>query len=51
MESNNKMKAIICDGTGGPKVMKIGEVDIPVCGENEILVKIEYTAINRGDCL
>ena len=27
------MKAIVCDGNGGPEVMKIGDIDLPECKE------------------
>ena len=43
------MKAIICEGFGEADVLKIGEVDFPIPNENEIIVKIEATAVNRAD--
>ncbi|CDW71149.1 zinc-binding dehydrogenase family protein [Stylonychia lemnae] len=46
------MRAIVCEGTGGPEVMKISDtVDLPQCNQNEVLLKIEATAVNRADTL
>ena len=46
-----KMKAIVCEGVGGPEVMAVKEVDIPKCGEGEVLLQVEATAVNRADIL
>jgi len=31
--------------------MHIGEVPMPVCNENEVLIKVMATAVNRADIL
>lgn len=50
-----KMRAIVCDGVGGPEVMKVGEdVDIPQVNDkngDEVLLRVEMTAVNRADTL
>lgn len=43
------MKAVLLEGFGGVEVLKIGEVDKPVPGENQVLVKVMATSINRPD--
>jgi len=43
------MKAVLMDGFGGVEVMKVGEVDRPVPGEWQVLVKVAATSINRPD--
>jgi putative PIG3 family NAD(P)H quinone oxidoreductase len=43
------MKAVVMDGFGGVEVMTIGEVDKPVPGEGQVLVKVAATSINRPD--
>ncbi len=43
------MKAVICDGYGGPEVLKIDMLDKPVPRSNELLIKIIATAVNSGD--
>ena len=50
-KESKTMKAIICDGFGGPEVLKVGDRPIPQLGEGEILVKVIYSALNRADCM
>lgn len=45
------MKAIIVKKPGGAEELKIGEIQDPVPGEHEILVKVHATALNRADIL
>jgi len=45
------MKAIICDGFGDSSVLKVGERPIPVLGEEEVLIKVQYSAFNRADVM
>ncbi len=43
------MKAVVMDGFGGIEVLKLGEVERPVPGEGQVLVKIFATSISRPD--
>jgi putative PIG3 family NAD(P)H quinone oxidoreductase len=43
------MKAVLMDSFGGVEVLKVGEVDKPVAGEGQVLVKVYATTINRPD--
>ncbi len=43
------MKAVLLDGFGGLDVLKVGEVEKPTPKENEVLVKVVATTINRPD--
>ena len=45
------MKAIIFERPGGSDQLKLGKWRKPECGENEILVKVKATALNRADIL
>ena len=45
------MKAIICTAFGAPSVMQLGEAQKPTISENEVLVKVKATAINRADTM
>ena len=45
------MRAIVCDGKGGAEVLTVGERPIPVPTDDEILIKVEYTALNRADIM
>ena len=45
------MKAILVNKPGGAEQLKLGEFPMPVCGEEEILVKVKATALNRADIL
>lgn len=43
------MKAIVITTPGGPEVLKLQEVEDPQIQENEVLIKVEATALNRAD--
>jgi NADPH:quinone reductase-like Zn-dependent oxidoreductase len=43
------MKAIVQNAYGSPEVLELKEVDQPVVEENEVLVKVNATALNAGD--
>lgn len=45
------MKALVTDMDNGRCVMRPGDHPDPVAGENDLLVKIEATALNRADLL
>lgn len=45
------MKAIIVKNPGDADQLTLGDWEQPVCGENEILVKVKATALNRADIL
>jgi len=43
------MKAIRINETGGPEVMHLEEIEIPVPQEDEVLIKVAAAGINYGD--
>jgi len=43
------MKAVLTEGFGGVEVLKLGEVAKPSPKENEVLVRVHATSINRPD--
>jgi NADPH:quinone reductase-like Zn-dependent oxidoreductase len=44
------MKAVVHDRYGPPEVLQVGEVAPPAPGDDEILVRVRATTINRTDC-
>ena len=43
------MKAVQLDGFGGVEVLRVGEAERPVPAENQVLIKVMATSINRPD--
>ena len=44
------MRAIVNTVYGPPEVVKLEEVDKPVAKDNEVLIKVYATTVNRTDC-
>lgn len=49
MKTLKTMKAVVCQSYGGPEVLKIVTLDKPVPKNNQILVKVFATTVNRTD--
>ncbi len=45
------MKAIICTKYGTPDVLELREVEKPVPGKNDVLIRIFATAVTASDCI
>ncbi|CAL9051280.1 unnamed protein product [Musa banksii] len=43
------MRAVVITSPGGPEVLHMQEVEDPVVGDDEVLIKVEATALNRAD--
>ncbi|KAK7412283.1 hypothetical protein VNO78_03736 [Psophocarpus tetragonolobus] len=45
------MKAIVITSPGGPEVLQLQEVEDPQVGDDEVLIRVHATALNRADTL
>ncbi|KAL7243850.1 hypothetical protein ACSBR1_016132 [Camellia fascicularis] len=45
------MKAVVISSPGGPEVLQIQEVEDPEFGDDEVLIRVEATALNRADTI
>ncbi len=43
------MKAVVCDRYGPPEVLRLEDVERPVPGQDEVLIRIRATTVNRSD--
>ena len=43
------MKAIVISSPGGPEVLQLQEVEDPELKDDEVLIKVEASALNRAD--
>jgi NADPH:quinone reductase-like Zn-dependent oxidoreductase len=44
------MRAVVYDRYGPPEVLRLEEVERPVPNEDELLVRVHATTVNRADC-
>jgi len=44
------MKTVICTSYGPPEVLQVREVNKPVPGDNDVLIKIYASTVTMGDC-
>ena len=45
------MRAAVIKGAGGPEVLEVREVPVPIPGDHEVLVRVRASALNRADLL
>ena len=51
MEPTGSMQAVVLDGFGGPEVLSLQAVPMPIPEAGEILVRIATSGVNRADLL
>lgn len=44
------MKAVVCTRYGGPEVLQVREVPVPVAGKDDVVIRIRATAATSSDC-
>lgn len=45
------MKAVVISKPGGPEVLSYEDVDDPIPQDEDVLVRVKATAVNRADCI
>ena len=50
-EIPDMMQAIGFAAPGGPDVLAIETVPVPVCGDHDVLIRVAYAGVNRPDCI
>jgi NADPH:quinone reductase len=50
-KDRDRMRAAIITRAGGPEVLEIRQVPLPVPGPNDVTVRVRATALNRADLL
>jgi NADPH:quinone reductase len=45
------MKAVLPDGPGDPGRLRLGDVEVPVPGAGQVLIRVAATSVNRPDLL
>lgn len=43
------MRAIRIQGNGGPKVLELADIDMPVAHDDYVVARIHAAGLNRGD--
>jgi NADPH:quinone reductase-like Zn-dependent oxidoreductase len=44
------MNVVYRENYGGPEVISLNQLSIPVIGENDVLIRVHATTVNRTDC-
>jgi NADPH:quinone reductase-like Zn-dependent oxidoreductase len=44
------VRAAVCTAYGPPEVLRVVERAIPVCGKNEVCIRVRATAVSSSDC-
>jgi NADPH:quinone reductase-like Zn-dependent oxidoreductase len=47
---SDPVRAVVCDRYGPPEVLRLEEVERPAPNDDEVLVRIRATTVNRSDC-
>lgn len=45
------MRAVVCEGAGGPEVLAVRDLPDPEAGQGELLVRVRAAGVNRADLM
>lgn len=49
MTSNQRMKAVVIREPGGPEVLQVEDIPIPVPGPHQVLIRVKAFGLNRSE--
>ena len=50
-DQNQKARAVFFNEAGGAEVLKVNDIDMPVPGDDEVLINVKSIGLNRADIM
>merc|ERR550517_1734822 len=50
-DTETMMRGVVCDGAGGIEVLQVASLPRPKADQEQVLLKVSHSAVNRADTL